>query len=506
MEERLGAARNGEPYLSVNGVFVHSRYDPSAEADRFLASIHFSQSITTFLCIEPGLGYLLRSAAVRYPHIRTLAVHCSSFAVSASITQTESIPAWSPGTEDLRIFLERHIEDAEAARVKIIEWRPSVHAYGDAASDLYDRCASFLKRAAANARTSASFGLRWFKNAVRFASSVETTISVCPGTAPVIVCASGPSLEAAIPALETCRKEKPFCIVAVSSAAATLIRRGIVPDLSVATDGGGWATFHLFEPIRSRGGIAASLTAAVPSRAFTTPLLPICDGSAWQRILCDAGNLNYLQTPQRGTVSATALDIARGLTTGPLYLAGFDLGVKDEKTHAAPNALDRFVYDRENRFFTATGALYDRYLAARDGGALDIYAAWFIEHVHSINRTLLLLRSDSPLRNLLRMVDWVENVEGSVLPIFESRIVPKRPRETLIPLIDALQVENISSLTIESVKKSVGGELISLMFPLDYADLLAKIRRGESAPRDYLILRERLISSLSSEQMRYNDE
>jgi hypothetical protein len=428
--------------------------------------------------------------------------------------ESSDIPTWMPGTEDFEAFLEQHIEDAEAGSVKVVEWRPSLLAYGEAARDLFDRCASFLKRAAANSRTAGAFGRRWFKNALRFASAVEETLTLRPGNAPVVVCAAGPSLEAALPALKIGRDDNRCAIVAVSSAASALISGGIIPDLTVATDGGGWAPFHLFEPIRRRARIAAALTAAVPSKAFASPLLPIGDGSRWQNAVCASKRLSPPRAPQRGTVAATALDIARSVTTGPLYLAGFDLGVKHEKTHARPNALDRFSVDGENRLSPSAGAYFARYRTSRDSGTLDIYSSWFRDHIRLLDRKMLLLGSDSPLRGLLETAESVAPVDGVVLPAFLPRTIsckssaPKGTAvgETAAGLIEAVRGERFPTLTIQTLKQSIAGELIALLFPADYATLLKRLRGGEDARSFLASLREELASCISGDRARYHDE
>jgi hypothetical protein len=107
----------------------------------------------------------------------------------------------------------------------------------------------------------------------------------------------------------------------------------------------------------------------------------IQDGSLWQSIIAAQRGLPPFGLPQRGTVAATAVDIARRLTAGAVYLAGFDLAHQDVRTHARPNALDRFREPGECRFNPSYSQGHARARAIEDSGALEIYAAWFKDHL-----------------------------------------------------------------------------------------------------------------------------
>jgi hypothetical protein len=287
-----------------------------------------------------------------------------------------------PGGEDLFEFLEREIPDAGAAEIKVIEWRPSFSAYGEKCLDLLNRTVTFIKRMDANKRTVRGFGRRWLRNGLRNLEIITHAVSVKAGDSPVVVCASGPSLEESIPLILKWKAlPSPPLILAVSSGLPALRYGGISPDLAIATDGGAWAALHLFEWVRSFGPqtpvIAAGFSAALPSQTEQGPVLLLCDGSLWQQFLLRKMGVPFLVFPMRGTVSAAALDLAFHISGGNVYIAGLDLAHRDLRTHARPHGFDRILEERADRF---TPLYSQRFVRARDinkSGAYEVYASWF---------------------------------------------------------------------------------------------------------------------------------
>jgi hypothetical protein len=126
---------------------------------------------------------------------------------------------------------------------------------------------------------------------------------------------------------------------------------------------------------------AVSLIASLPSQLATQPLLVIADGSLWQSIVLKAADIPFVTLPQRGTVTATAIDLALALGTGPVYLAGIDLGSSGIKSHAAPYPLDEDLRRTETRLRPYYSQAASRTAALKGGGAGNTYADWFREEI-----------------------------------------------------------------------------------------------------------------------------
>jgi hypothetical protein len=248
--------------------------------------------------------------------------------------------------------------------------------FGEAYVKLLSRTVEYIKRMDAEKRTTAAFGKRWIRNFFRNIRNVKETVLYKTADIPVIVTGSGPSLETALPAI---RKIQERCLIlAASSSVMALTHGGVSPDIVIATDGGSWALRHIYPCYRTNARtLAANLCAAIPSQFSSTPHLIINDGSLWQSIILHELSLPSVIIPQRGTVTASAVELAMILTRGNIYLAGMDLAVRDIKTHARPYAFDNLFYSRSCRFTPFYSESFIRSGLIHGGGSMAVYASWF---------------------------------------------------------------------------------------------------------------------------------
>jgi hypothetical protein len=461
MLERLAPTGSGFPTVYVGNQALHSRYNPPAEAEKYINSLNFREGIRFFILLEPGLGYTAGVLRKKFPDSAKLHLHVSDFFMSRN-NYSEMCPAWSPGSgTTLLRFLEDHIPDTEAASIALVEWRPSQAAFGRAYLRLFAETAEYIKRADANKRTAVNFGRRWFKNAFKNLAVLKQTPRYRPFAAPLLVAGAGPSLEEALPRLaEQEKKSRPF-ILAVSSAAPALLAADIPPDLILSADGGNWALLHLYEAIRKppRAVFAAALTAALPSQFAALPWLPISDGSLWQNTVLQSTGLPFVPLPQRGTVTATALDLAFRLCLGHIYIAGADLGHRDILTHARPYSFERLLTEKASRLNPAYSQSFFRASALASSGSHGIYAQWFARQMDAYPDRLFSLGKNSAVFNK-RSAEALPRDGGDAKPAaaaivsLTSRNVPERALQTLLRALDA-----------EAAGKTIVEELGPLLFP-----------------------------------------
>jgi hypothetical protein len=436
--ERLAVAGSGVPTVYAGNRALHSRYDPAGEAEKYINTLNLREGTGFFILIEPGLGYCVPVLRRRFPGARIIALHVSDFFASgpslagSSLTRAPEAPAsltpdarWSPGSGvSPRRFLADLIPDTEARRLKIIEWRPSLAAYGGAYRELLAETAAFIKEIDANARTVRGFGRRWFKNALKNTALIRGALRYAPLNLPCVIAGAGPSLEETIPLIKEQRERGPLFILGVSSAVPALRAGGLEPDLVLATDGGGWALFHLYETLRAAlPALAISLNAALPSQCGAAPILPISDGSLWQGFLLESLGVPYLSLPQRGTVTAAALDLALGLTVGKVFFTGMDLANRDIRTHARPYSFDRFQEERACRLSPRYSQAYSRAAEIRTAGSHDLYAAWFARQIGAYPKRVYSLGDNNPLFQSLKTGFDAPGSPGSRA---DFRLVPPR--------------------------------------------------------------------------------
>ena len=372
----------------VDAARLHSRYQPQAEADRYIEALNLRHDIEYFILIEPGLGYLVPALFKRCPGCKIVILHADSSFRGAE-EQYAGVPVWYPDSGmGVQVFLENEIPDT--AVMQIIEWRPSLRIFGDACAALVRESAEFIKRAAASRRTSAAFGRRWVGNFFRNLTVMQSAVMYKTMDMPVVITGSGPSLETALPQIAACRES--IFLIAASSSLPALAAGGIIPDMVISTDGGAWALFHLhgcFRTARAAGSnvpppdnsagilLACSLSAAIPSQCSAVPLLLMTDGSLWQSMALNAAGIPSVLIPQLGTVTASALELAVILSSGNIFLAGMDLAVSDIKSHARPYAFDNLFTGWSSRFLPVYSQYFMRSNDIVAGGSHDVYAAWF---------------------------------------------------------------------------------------------------------------------------------
>ena len=407
---------------------LHSRYNPQGEAERYINSLSLNEKTRFFILIEPGLGYMVAPLRKKVPGAKVIVLHAEEPACP-SIEAPDS--QWYPETGiSVQDFLEAEIPDSEASDVRLLEWRPALSVYGKTYLNLVEETTAFIKRTDANARTLSAFGPRWFKNFFRNLGLIREVIcptpeNFLPFPVPFLVTGAGPGLENAISEIREEPLRQNIFILAAASSQTALKAQGIFPNLLIATDGSNWAKFHLFEFFRDTTAkeicpIAAAMTAALPSQCGTLPVLPIIDGSFWQALILKELEIPFIALPQRGTVTATALDLAFALTKEDIHIAGMDLANRDIRSHARPYSFDRFLEEKEQRINPVYSQSYKRSSSLKDGGSYGIYASWFKKQLSLYPRPVHAMGDNNPVFDSLKTV-------GSLVPGPASKM-PTEPQ------------------------------------------------------------------------------
>jgi hypothetical protein len=112
------------------------------------------------------------------------------------------------------------------------------------------------------------------------------------------------------------------------------------------------------------------------------------DTSQWQNLILRGLGLPFAGLPQRGTVIASALDLAFCLTSGDVVISGTDLAVNDIRIHARPYSFERLLEEKASRFLPLYTQYFTRSRAIVQGKSHDVYAAWFKAHIDSYSSQL----------------------------------------------------------------------------------------------------------------------
>lgn len=325
---------------------------------------------------------------------------------------------------DVQAILEREIPDVYASSIEIIEWKPSQRVFGERYLRLLAETAAFIKRADANKRTTDYFGERWFSNFFKKIDTIKKLIVFEQFDKPIIVVGAGPGLEASMQTIKTLQKRGAF-ILAVSAACAALLKNGVSPDMVATSDGGNWALFHLFELIRfcrqtpnaAEIPIATTMNAILPTEIANSPALLISDGSLWQNTILRSLGLPFFSTPQRGTVTAQALDLAFALTPSNVFITGMDLANRDILAHAHPYALDFHAHAA-----TRLTPLYSSAFVRAADNSFAVYADWFKRQLNFYPKRLFTIGENHPVFSSLPA--WTDTKDATADKQFrqETRI------------------------------------------------------------------------------------
>ena len=401
---------------------LHSRYKPQAEADRYIDSLSLNENLRYLVLVEPGLGYMIAPLRKKLPAAKIISLHLEEAAAGpaadAGAPCQPPDSQWHPGTGiSVQDFLETEIPDSQAGEILLLQWRPGMNVYGQSYVKLMEEAVTFIKRAEAGARTVKAFGRRWFKNFFNNLALIRRALCPVQLSLPVLVCGSGPGLEEAIPLIKE-RRDGLF-ILAASSSLLALEANGLGADMLISTDGGGWARFHLYAAFRGSAvcPIAAAATALLPSQCESLPLLMISDGSLWQALILQEMKIPFISLPQRGTVSATAVDLAFALTSSQVFIAGIDLENKGIRSHARPYSFDRLLEEKENRLNPFYSQTYLRSSVLKAGGSYGIYASWFEKQITSYPRPLYPLGKNNPLFGTGALPEWKKSIRPELKSI-----------------------------------------------------------------------------------------
>jgi hypothetical protein len=385
MEETLVRSQCGLYTVLAGQKTLHSRYNPVTEAERYLDSLKLDGGIRYIILAECCLCYLIEPLRGKFPSAKIISLHIRAFYGGKGPARPDA--EWLPDSAvSCGEFLENEIGDAYAGMIKIIEWRPAADVYGEEYLNLVKDIAAFVKRSDANRRTQAVFGRRWFKNIIRncllFNNDINITLPVRNG-AGCVAAGAGPGLETAYSAIRRLTQNGAL-LISVSSAAGALLNAGIFPDIIVACDGGNWALLHFFESVRHFSKknmpypiLAFSLNAALPSQCAAFNLMPVSDGTLFQNLAQKCFGIPQISFPQRGTVGASAIDLAFYLSDGPVYSAGINFSHNDIRTHVKPYAFDKILSASENRLRPLYSLQFERSDTITRSGVNGIYSDWF---------------------------------------------------------------------------------------------------------------------------------
>jgi hypothetical protein len=409
-------ARSGAPSLRIDGKALHSPYDPAREAERFVREILGSQAPSTVVVLGEGLGHVASAVSRLYPQARTLRITYAEEVARAAIDGPG--PGWHPGmASSLADFLRLQLGELDIEGLRVVEWPPSARLFPYIARAANEAVRQVVQELNGSIVTSVAAGRIWIRNSIANYLAIDTPLSgrPCAPDRPIVIAASGPTLEQAADCIADVRGHVD--IWALPSSCLCLLKAGLEPDLVIMTDPGFYSMYHMhFFPLGCP--IAMPLSAARGTwslpRAGNRPTGPflLAQPVLFEQALLEASGMSAKIIPPHGTVAATAIDLALSSTRAPVVVAGLDMCLLDMLSHARPNAFDKLLHLRASRLEPHHSLSFHRAMAqhaekvpgmpgVRVSPSLRTYAGWFDESREGTSeRTYRLLPAAVPLRGL----------------------------------------------------------------------------------------------------------
>lgn len=390
----LAEGARGEPTLSAERRWVHSRIDPRKEGERLAAE---AEGEGPLVVLGFGLGYAAEAASLAAPERPVVVVE-----------RDARVLAFAFSARDLSGFLGLQtlafVVGGDAAGVGAslysLKGKPAILAnrtlrelspewYGEAEKAVR----AWASKDEVNAATLRRFGRRWVRNLARNLDAVRTVpgVSSLEGRfkgIPALLVAAGPSLDEVLDRLPAIARR--CLVIAVDTSLRAVLSAGVDPDFVVVVDPQYWNARHLDRCPAPRSALVAesavypSVMAARFERTFLCaslfPLGRFVEDSVDPKGVLGAG----------GSVATTAWDFARLLGAAPLWVAGLDLSFPGLKTHFKGALFEERTHAEAKR--TGSGEL-SSFRALLDGmpfpapsadgkmvltdKRLALYASWF---------------------------------------------------------------------------------------------------------------------------------
>ncbi len=422
MQLRFSKAKDGTQTFNVDGVFFHSTYSPLKEAERFIQNINFTFTPDYIFFIEPGLNFYNSFIKEKFPETKIICIRLFEQPLGDEDTWDYLIKY--SDIPNFKSYLINNFGEEKLLSSSIIFSKQAESLFKDQIFKIIEQYKLALEDSKTLLVTRQYFEKKWLINCCNFIKYASNFYEIKKRSSlPVVVCASGPSLELCIKILKAA--EKKIFILCLSSATCVLLQNGIIPDLILSTDGGWWAGEHL-KLLKQYKNIPIALPceAFIPKTILkNNSIIPLRydDSSSFisSEILSNS-NIPSTSAFRNPTVSGTALFLAQSITDNKVFFCGLDLKAGKGYQHTKPNEIEKDNSNKDSRIKTIeTRISYSRY----NSDSLNIYREWFCQ-LNDIDKVYRII--DSNQSQLGKMKD-ITSKEFAALLEEEKTTAKKEP-------------------------------------------------------------------------------
>ena len=425
-------SRSGSPTFSIDGVRFHSSYDPAKEASRFIDLNLTDKNPSTIILLGEGLGYLSNVIKIKYPQTKLVTIFYSAkIFYSSSI---EHIFSWHPDMrQSLYDFLKETIDEFDLEGLYVIEWPAAASLFPDISLRVNKILSQVIKELRGNLVTTAAMGRLWIRNTFLNYVNIDHiyTGNPVPEGIPVFLAASGPELENALDFLNSIRNR--VYLISLPSALQCLAAHRIIPDMIVITDPGYYSIYHLRWNAETDTLVSMPFSAVCGIWRYPLNVFPVSQEYFFEQAFFSGSNFIIPLVPPRGTVAATALDLALNLSNSKIIISGLDFCFNDLISHSRPHSFDLLFHLSSYRLTPFYSQKFRR--------TLD-FAPIRIDKKR--------IRTSLPLKTYK---GWFDNLDSNV----KKRIVQFKPSSLTIQGVEEVD-ENIIARNIIARNNTFGSE------------------------------------------------
>jgi len=337
---RLETTPSGQPTATLDGIFLHSRYDPRRDA-AIQVEKEIDPAATAVIILGFGLGYGAEAARARFPNLPLLVVEPNTEVFRTALSGRDLSPLLSDHGVLLHVGstpegLAPLLQSLPLAKPGFLRLRPALENDPAAYRAAEEVVRSWLLRRDININTLNRFGRLWVRNLARNMTSfleypgVSSLAGLFKGM-PALVVAGGPSLDGIRSRLAEISRHA--LVIAVNTVVKPCLEAGVEPDFTVVVDPQYWASRYLDWTASVHGALIVEPSAnprvfrrSRASYFLCSSLFPL--GETLEAAVGQKGKLGA-----GGSVATSAWDLARLLGANPIYTAGLDLGFPGMRTH-----------------------------------------------------------------------------------------------------------------------------------------------------------------------------
>lgn len=315
----------------VNGIWLHSRYDPSKEGETFgreLGVLH------TVVVVGLGFAYHLASLQNRVKKLFVLEPNQAVYQAYLKHFPAPAFQVLGGTTEKILQELRQSLGIRDLQGIKVLLHQPSVKASPELFGGLIEALNAMLEKSLLNLITDSAFGGLWTYNVLKnLRLPLRAPLFENKSASPVFLVGSGYTAKLAIPFLR--QNQDKVILLAIPPVLPLLAREGITPDAVFLVDAG-WANRHY-----AGSDFAVPLLTYLSSSSFFVSQWP---GEVF--FLSSSLELENFLIPEfprlgmSGSVANSLLALAV-LISDEIYMAGFDFAFVEGYYHYPGNSLEK---------------------------------------------------------------------------------------------------------------------------------------------------------------------